>query len=296
MFSETVNQERNRLLDLGERSHAMALGHEINLRSTRTRLNTTLRWVDPFFKSHGVRFIRSDNLRYRVGVKQGIGRKLKVGGFVSREEDNLLKLYDYKTVLFSYGVNGQYRPWRSLSLQADYRPFTLSVDQQEDLPEMVNRNWMANFTLNWMFRRGEFTSMVTGLYSRYQLAEAIKTYRYENLQLSHLITAGEKVSNELNYNFFYTNDTVGYRNTHLLEENFTFHTGKFAHTALAKAALSEQQWQWGYGWVSVWKPTSWISCEFRVEKMVLGENYYISNGADWQRFPYYSRVGVNLLW
>lgn len=291
---EANNTERNQLFDLGERTNALKAEHGFHLRKTRTQLTTTVRWVDPYFKSHGVGFMRTDNLRYQLRVNQSLGKKWKVGGFVSREEDNLLKLYDYTTTLFSYGVSTQFRPIRSLSLRADFRPMALTVDQEGQPLEAANRNWISTLAATWFVRKEQHTLLITGLYTRYQLQDQGGDYHYENAQISAAQTYGEHLKLDGSYSYFHTNDTVGFRNTHLLQNDFSFRVGKFTTTLTAKSAVTPAEWQWGYGAATSYSLSQGFALEASFEKLVLGESYFQLSDPAWKRFPYYS--SLRLVW
>ncbi|MGD1845738.1 MAG: hypothetical protein ACFB10_10140, partial [Salibacteraceae bacterium] len=287
-LTEVENNNRNALFDLSERTNALKAEYGLLIPKTRTRLTTNVRWVDPYFKSHGVGFLRTDNLRYQIRVDQSLGRKWKVGGFVSREEDNLLKLYDYTTSLVTYGLNAQYRPVRSLSLRADFRPMALTVDQTGEPLETANQNWVSTLSGTWMVRKEKRSLMLTGLYTRYQLQDQGGSFFYENTQVSALYSWNEKLQWEGSYTFFHTNDTVGLRHTHLAESRISWTKGRFETALVGKAAIVPKELQWGYGLNTSCRLWKGLSAQAGFEKLVLGETFFQVENPALQRFPYYS--------
>lgn len=296
ILSEEENSAQNRLFDLGDRTHALMVRHGAAFSKTKTELTTMVRWVDPYFKSHGVGFMRTDNLRYRVDVKQAIGSKLKLGGFVSREENNLLKLYDYTTRMFSYGLNGQYRPVRSLSLKASFQPLVMTVDQEGQQMTDANRNWIMHAAANWFKRKEDRSVLISAIYSRFQFGQEDVYFHYDNAQLLTVWTLSEMINNESSYNFFHTNDTIGNRNTHLIQNDITFQKDKVTTTLMAKVALTPDENQIGYGVSASCKLWKALVLSATLEKIVLGE-YYNNFGTTSQNgIPYYASLELLFQW
>ncbi len=116
--------------DFTHRSNAALLNYKLELPKTRTEVSVSGRLVDPFFKSLGLGFMRSDNLRYEGRLKQRIGKTFKLSGFYRRERDNLLAMYDFNNVLMSYGVGAELKIKRSGFAKVDLRPVVHSMDAE----------------------------------------------------------------------------------------------------------------------------------------------------------------------
>ena len=74
------------------RSYALLVKLKTSIPATKSNLNFSVRWVDPFFNSFGIGFIRSDNMRYEAKLDQPLGKLLRYTVAIRYEEDNLLKL------------------------------------------------------------------------------------------------------------------------------------------------------------------------------------------------------------
>ncbi|MDQ3048655.1 MAG: hypothetical protein M3R27_13990 [Bacteroidota bacterium] len=81
------------------RSNAIQGKINYEIKKTSTKLTFSSRLVDPYFRSFGVGFMRSDNFRYEIKLDQYINKKIRYTVAFRREEDNLLRLYDYKNTL-----------------------------------------------------------------------------------------------------------------------------------------------------------------------------------------------------
>lgn len=99
------------------RSYALLTKISTKLVATRTNLTFSVRWVDPFFKSYGIGFMRSDNLRYEIKVDQSLGKKLQYTIAARLEEDNLLDLLVYKNTFYSLNNTLTYKVKRGLTMR-----------------------------------------------------------------------------------------------------------------------------------------------------------------------------------
>ncbi|MFZ5552556.1 MAG: hypothetical protein ACOZCO_05540, partial [Bacteroidota bacterium] len=119
--SDTTNSNLNQLFS-PFRSNA-AMGKAIfSLAKIKSTITFSGRWVDPFFRSYGVGFMRSDNFRYEIKTDHQIGKKIKAGLFYRKDENNLLNLFSYTTILHSGGINLQYKLNKHISLRGNFNP------------------------------------------------------------------------------------------------------------------------------------------------------------------------------
>ncbi|MEW6773880.1 MAG: hypothetical protein AB1304_07765 [Bacteroidota bacterium] len=58
------------------RSYAINNGIQVYLNKCKTKISILYRLIDPFFKSYGLGFIRSDNIRYELKLEQKVGKRI----------------------------------------------------------------------------------------------------------------------------------------------------------------------------------------------------------------------------
>ncbi len=285
------------LIDPNERTNAALGRYTLNLGRSGTMVKASARWVDPFFRSFGVGFMRSDNLRYQLQLDQKIGKKFKFGGFVRKEEDNLLKIYDFQNTILSYGLNLTYRPTRRWMLKADYRPIAQIVSSSVDSLSMAMDNWIANFVLNYNKRVGKTYLSWTNIYSHYQLYNGEMNNTYLNMNSSLSLT-GESGWNELlSVNYFATTDTLGVPNVLLFQNDLGWRKRSgLSVAAMGKLSVVDDDVQWGYGGKAVLPITSMLFVEASAEKLVVGDFYNSILSDAYDEFPYYFSASVRLTW
>ncbi len=284
----------DKLLDINERTNAL-LGR-YQLRSKRTELALTFRWVDPYFRSFGVGFLRSDNVRYELKYKQKIGKKLTLNTYLRRENDNLLGLYSYQNVLLSYGAGVSYRPTKHWMLKADIRPIALDANNDVDSLSLSNDNLIVNGVVNYNNRLGDTYFNLTGIYSYYQLTLDEQLQVYQNVNVNFTIESAN-LSNALIFNHYNTSDTSSVPLASLLQNNLTYKFKKLSLTGILKGSLSQDnRFDFGYGIGFQLNLYKGFSLKGGFEKLVIGDFYnsiYNSNLLD---YPYRATSSLVFRW
>lgn len=284
----------DRFLDVNDRTNAL-LGR-YQLKSKNTELALTFRWVDPYFRSFGVGFLRSDNIRYEVKLKQKFGKKFGVNGYFRRENDNLLGLYSYQNVLMSYGVGMSFRPNKHWMVKIDLRPIVLDATSEVDSLSVMNNNLIVNGVVNYNNRIQDTYLNLTGVYSFYQLTIDEGTQEYQNINVNGILE-GKHLSNTLIFNHYRTTDTSSVPLASLLQNDLTYKWNKVSLTGSLKGSLAQnKQFDFGYGVsvrISLHKGLSFAAS---FDKLVIGDfynNIYNSNLLD---FPYRMTSSLILRW
>lgn len=286
------------LVDMNERTNAFLGKYTFNLSKTGTKVQSSFRWVDPFYRSFGVGFIRSDNIRYQVKVSQKLGKKLTVGGLFRKEEDNLLKIYDYKNVLFSYGANIAYRPNRHWMMKVDYRPIAQNIESSIDSLNNYINNWIVNGVVNYNRRIGETHLNFSNIYSHYQLFNGEANNSYVNFNSNLSLSSKNGWNETLSFNYFTTTDTVSTPQVTILQNDFSIERPSgFTLTLMAKASLSEAYgFQPGYGLRTIIPIYKVVSFEASGERLVLGDFYNSILQSGYDEFPYYFNAAILIRW
>ncbi|MFZ5553165.1 MAG: hypothetical protein ACOZCO_08630 [Bacteroidota bacterium] len=293
--SDTANSSLTQLFS-SFRSNAM-LGKAIfSINKIKTNVSVTVRWIDPFFRSYGVGFMRSDNLRYEIKTDHRFGKKIKAGLYYRKDENNILNFFNYTTILHSGGASVQYRINKQYSLRGNFNPvFQYSFDAANE-NTYTNQNYIANVSVSYN-KRIKRLSMVTNLIgSYYKLFNGASNTNYTNLCLTNAVNY-KKFSHSLSASLFMTNgiDSVG-GNTFLLYDDVSF---AFKNITLTGGVKYSQHLvygdQFGYNMRVNGRINKNLSLELRGEKLVLGD-FYNSIGIDLYRiYPYIwsGRVIIN---
>lgn len=287
----------NYLLSKEEKTNAVFTRYNASFSKLGTQLKASFRYIDPFFRSFGVGFIRSDNMRYELKLKQKLGKKIKIGGFVRNEEDNLLKIYDITNTLFSYGVSADFRPMKKMVIKADFRPIVQQVDAGVDSLSLTNNNWILNVVGNYQNRFKKTYLSVTGVYSYYQLYNGELNNSYINYSLTKSLQINSKIQNDLIFNRFETTDTIGSPISNILQNDFTVRAEKLEVTGMLKSAFSNNfSAQLGYGIRANYKITKNVILQITGEKLVFGDFYNSLQQANLESFPYYFTSKIRFVW
>jgi len=286
------------LIDPANRTNAVLGKYKASIKKTGTKIETSFRWVDPFFRSFGVGFIRSDNIRYQVKASQKIGKKFKVGGLFRKEEDNLLRIYDFKNTLVSYGANLSYRPNRHWMLKADYRPISQNISSSVDSLNTNLSNWIVNGVVSYNKRLGNAHFNFSNIYTHYQLFNGQESNSYINFNSSLNLMTKSGLSELLSVNYFSTSDTVSTPKITIIQNDFGLRTPSgFAFTVMAKLSVSENYGlQTGFGAKLVIPVYKSISLEASGEKLVIGDFYNSILQSGFDEFPYYFNASILIRW
>ena len=274
------------LFNFKNRSNALLSAYQLKIKGTTFGLKYRL--VDPFYKSYGVQFIRSDRVRYEAKVKQKIGKKVVVGGFARRENDNLLGIHTNKNVFLSYGTDVSFRPTKHWLLKADYRPFVQQVNAVADTGSINNKNFIVNTVVSYNNRIKNTYLTLTGVYSYYYLAGVAGGEIFRNLNLNLDLQFNQKVSNAVIYNRFDATDTLVTLNN-IVENDFSIKLKRLTVTAIGKLAFADgsDRLKSGYGLklgIPIFKKAT---LELAGERILLGDFYSNLLDINQDDFPYY---------
>jgi hypothetical protein len=294
---EDQSGQFNQLFNFQFNTNAFLFRNTLSIKKTKTTVKLTFRYIDPFFRSFGVGFIRSDNMRYEARVEQTLSKKLKIGGFYRHEEDNLLNLYTYKNKLESYGANVTYRPTKHWMLKADYRPIVQQVDGQADSLQFTNRNYIVNMISTYQNRIKDVHYNIMAVYSYYQLFNGEQNNVYQNINASFIIRDQSKWQNSLSYNYFITSEDIGIPPTNVLLEELSYKTKKMELAGKGKLAFSNANGvDVGYGLRATIQIYKKLSYELSGEKLVFGDFYNSLALQSLEQFPYFFNTSLKLTW
>lgn len=167
------------------RSFALLTKFSTKLDLTNSSISASFRWVDPFFKSFGVGFIRSDNMRYEIKLDQPLSKKLKYTGMFRYEEDNLLRLMSYKNHFYSFSNTITYRIKRGLMVRVGYTPLFRTLTTEGS--SITNKNSITNCILTYMPRTRKVNMQFNALYNYYLVNTDTSQLNFQNVAYYHQI-------------------------------------------------------------------------------------------------------------
>jgi hypothetical protein len=282
------------------RSNAAMLKYTSDIKKTQTRASVTGRIVDPFFKSYGVGFIRSDNLRYEFKLDQQLGNKTKVSAFYRRDRDNLLNLMGVTNSLQTMGVNVSLKVNKRLTLRGIYSPVVQNqFFRDSSQKNMQHINTISNGIITYTPRSARLKSVFNLVYSYYQLSGSMNGSCYQNISFNNTTVFSVPLKLDFAANYFYNNtpDTLNTK-TIIVSSNVSY-TGwrksiftlgvKYADNPVAKNQLG--------GIMRVNIPLAkYISFELQAERLVFGDFYSSYNRASLTKFPYYGYSKLIVTW
>jgi len=293
--TDTINSSLTQLFS-PFRSHAFLGKAQFKWDKIKSSFTFSTRWVDPFFRSFGVGFMRSDNLRYEIRTNHQLGKKIKAGFFYRKDENNLLNLFSYTTILHSGGANVRYKMNRHFTFTGIFNPvFQYSKDASTGT-EFSNENYIAGFSATHSYQKKKMSVLTNLVSSYYKLFNGEINSEYLNISLSNTVSY-KKFSNILSTSWF---DMKGMDslsgNTLLLYNDISCKLKKLSFGAGLKLSLNNSFGeQIGYNARVEARISKNISLELRGEKLVLGD-FYNSIGLDLYRdYPYIwsGRVIIN---
>ncbi|MCW3084176.1 MAG: hypothetical protein JWP12_1542 [Bacteroidetes bacterium] len=278
------------------RSYAFLTKVNWDLKPTKTKFTFSVRWIDPYFKSFGLGFLRSDNLRYEVKAEQPITRKIKYTIAYKREEDNLLKLYDYKNVLQSINNTLSVKLNRYFNMRLIYAP--LFRELKTSTYKLQDRNYISTAILSFIPKAKNVNAQFNVMYSKYIISGDSSKINFENLTYTHQLSFKSGFRTSLNVSWFKNNlvDTVG-NDTYLsvLDVGYTAKNNS-GFTLGGKAAYKKKlQPQFGFVVKATLKLYKGLYWEAEMERIIIGDYYDSFMIEKIKKFPYYcsSRLTIN---
>ena len=284
------------------RSNACMVKYNLTRKETKTKLTLTGRWIDPFFKSYGVGFMRPDNLRYEVKVEQPIGNKVKLTAFYRNDEDNILNLYNYKNVLRTIGTNVSIKLKKSLSLRLGFNPVIQTVTTTDNSYSAHNMNSISSAVLSYNPTLRHGSSMFNLMFNNYVLTTGGQTSNFETVTITNLTQFKNGFRNNFTAGWFRTNSsadsTIKNNNTWLISDElgYTMKGGYSVSGGLKASYNANADWQYGYLLKASVPLRPHITLTLNAEKLVTGDFYNSLNYGMINNFPYYIYLRLEINW
>lgn len=291
---EQIKKSINEIFS-GYRSYAMLTRINAGIKKTKTRLTFTTRWVDPFFKSFGIGFLRSDNLRFEIKVEQPITSKIKYTVSYRREEDNLLRLYNYKNTLQTINNTLNLKLNRQFNVRLIYAPL-IRVLKSEQIT-IKDKNHISTVILTYTPKFKKVNAQFNGLYSRYLITGDSTNVNFENVTYTHQFIFKSGFKTSMNVSWFKNSlkDTLS-NNTYLSVLDVGYVSQKENSLTVGYKMAYKKGLEPQYGFVlkariRLIKNLFW---DAEMEKILIGDYYNSFTAWKIKKFPYYCNTRLIL--
>lgn len=278
------------------RSNAMQVRLNYDLQKTNTKIQLISRWIDPYFKSFGVSFLRSDNIRYEIKADQVITKNIKYSFSYRKEEDNLLELFDYKNIFTTISNGLSIRMPKGISIRLNYSPLVrtfINGDQR-----IRDFNSISTAMIAYVPRSKHVQINYNILYSKYNVISDSANIHFGNISYSHQFQFenGFKTSATTSWFNNTSKDTLNNK-TYLCVVDIGYTSARQNSFTIGGKSAFKRGFQAEYGFIAkitikVLNNTFW---ETESEKILTGDYYSNLIESKIDRFPFYisSKLIVN---
>lgn len=262
---------------------------------TKTKFSTLYRIVEPFFKSFGVGFMRSDIRRYETKLEQPFGNKFKIGFNYRRDEDNLKNLFAYKTILENYTYYTKCKFFKKrMDLTLNYTDIIQRINNSMLVDSKIIRSNIKTAILSYSPKLKKIQSTNTIIANLYELNDGFQKNQLENYSFSSFNIYRKWQLNSLNSFIHNTiRDSLNFTNAvnNTLEIGYQF-SEKFRVMIGGKHAyeLNSRGSEFGYSATITWRLHKLLNFELKAEKLVIGDFMNTLNYASLKQYPYYGYV------
>ncbi len=296
--SENSNEEQNVLSR--QRNNGLQLRFTGSIPYLKTKFSLGYRLVDPFFKSYGAGFLRTDNIRYEVKLDQNITSKFKVGVNYRHDQDNILNRYGFKSNLHFISMSAKAKFFRKrLDVQLIYTPIIHKIENITTHLTTKNISDMKNVVIAYTPKLKKMTVTFTGLYSQYTLYNDVSLRNMENINLNIITIFKNSLKFGVSSGYFNSNvrDSVSTPRTLInsFETGYTFRKNIFTSLILKHSYnFSSYNHQYGAAGNVNFPLIKGFSIDLHAEKLIVGDFYNSLNLESVEKFPYYCYIKLNL--
>ncbi len=255
---------------------------------TKTKWIITGRYVDPFFKSLGIGFIRSDHVRGEFKIDQAISDRLKFSGFYRRDQDNLLGILPFQVILQTAGATVQWKPKSNTSFRLNISPFTQSANSLEPFFNLRNRNLITTFHATHFSKKLDNPlKSISLVYSYYRIGNGGNDYALQNINLNAVFGNRKWGNINISGNGFFNSESL-LQQIGFIEMNYSNSLKKqlLYNIAFRSTYSMENGYKYGYLASTVYQYNRYFSIEARIEKLLINNYYSLFNPSLLNRFPY----------
>lgn len=270
------------------RSNAILTKLQTYINPSKSNLTFSVRIVDPFFKSYGLGFLRSDNIRYEFKLDQFISKRIRYVGSFRYEEDNLLNVLNYKNKFYSFGNTVSVKLNRRFMLRGTYTPIYRNIFSPGYKNEINNHIATGVITYNPRVKKGN--SQLNFIYNYYLIETDSSNIDFQNFAFTYQVNFNSGFRTGASFSWFKNTETDSINNSVLLsvmDIGYQFVSGSSVVIGGKAAFKSEKDIYPGFLAKVNLKLFKGFFWETQFEKFVIGDLF---NGYDLEnlkKFPYY---------
>lgn len=260
-----------------------------------TKFQVQYRTIEPYFKSFGLGFIRSDIVRYETKLEQPLGKKLKLGINYRRDEDNMKNLHDYKTILENYTYLAKIKLFRrKMDIAINYSEIFQKTDNRFTNENIKVKTTIKTGIISYLIKVRRLLSTNTLLSSFYTIQDARKTNSFNTHSFNSNNQYRKWILNSLNsYNHSTITDSLNFTNAinNVLEGGYQFSDNFKVLLGLKHAyQMMNKTSQFGYSLTLNLALHRLVNLELKAEKLVIGDYINTLNYSSISQFPYYGYI------
>lgn len=263
----------------------------------KTKFSIMMRQVEPFFKSFGVGFMRSDIRRYEGRVEQPLGSKIKVGFNYRHDQDNLKNLHSISTTLDNYNYYVRFKIFKKrVDLNLNYSEIVQGIKDGYINQNRILRSNIKTIVCSYTPRLRKLISTNTVIYNLYDLSDGTKHDNLENIAFNSFNSFRKfQLNLTSSYNRSTITDSLNFTNALNsgveigcdVSEKVRILVGA-KHSFIIPLNTS----QYGYSGSINLALHKLFNVELKFEKLVVGDFINTLTYKDIQKFPYYGFVNL----
>lgn len=260
-----------------------------------TKISLSNRTIEPYFKSYGVGFMRSDVIRYESKLEQPFGKFVKVGFNYRQDQDNIKKLHDYQTVLQNYTYIAKIKLFKKkLDIILNYSNINQQTANLLSKENILVNTKIKTAIISYLIKRKELISTNTLMMNAYIINNLNSSSTFKNYTFNSFNSHKKLQVSFLNaYNQTTFVDSLSFTNAinNGIEIGYQFSDnikvlvgGKHAYQLSSKIS------QFGYSTTIYVALHKLLSIELKAEKLVIGDYINTLNYSSVKKFPYYGYI------
>jgi len=180
--------------------------------ASATRISLGLKMVGPGYTSLGVPNLRTDQFGYEAKFDQRFfERRVTVGTFYKRYNDNLIQWKRSTTTTTAYGVNLGFNFPRIPFLRLSYSPYSQKNDDLNPLRKVDNTTSVYSIMTGYSYRLGNLNSSTSFTFSRQETktVSGIGDYRTNSFMVTEAISLNIPLSFTASWGLIQTTSALG---------------------------------------------------------------------------------------
>lgn len=303
-----VNEDFNSLSSNfkdSNRNHAYKFGYEGSIKNLDVFASGRL--IDPFFKSFGIGFLRSNTIRYEGGVGQRF-KKISYKIKYRFDKDNLLQDLVQTNTMHSISGMLKWKITRNLNVQGSFYPifWVSGVDHEmlenDPVDDFRQNNFIGNVLVNWNYRKKEDFQILNFLqYSSSYLNMDSSNVMFSNFSLINQLYIKKNLEIINSFHLIVTNQQqVFNQNAGIWDLTGRFNAGKFTVSLGGRGMMREngsKDWGGDIGFqFPVYKKNAFLSINGK--RLIQGDylQYQFMNFSQEEMSPYYGSISLKILW